>query len=188
MDPSDTAVIRDPEDSVRVSGRVKWFDVQKGYGFIEPLDSNGGDVMIHISCMRSAGYEEPQEGATITCVAVRRAKGLQAATILDVDATTAQASPRPAAARRFAAIEGGPFEPARVKWFNRRRGYGFVIPDNDPADVFLHVETLRSAGVEHVTPDEKLLVRCGQGPKGKVVVEVRPAAPSSAIAGRSSAG
>lgn len=178
MNRSDTAVSEDAEDGVRVTGRVKWFDAHKGYGFMEPSDASlAGDVMIHISCMRSAGYDEIEEGATITCIAVHRAKGFQATSIVAVDLSTAQPSQR-APARRAAAVEGGPFEPAKVKWFNRRKGYGFVIPDNDGRDVFLHVETLRSAGLEHVVPEDRLLVRCGEGPKGRVVVEARPAAPS----------
>jgi CspA family cold shock protein len=188
MKRSDTAVHDDAEDAVRVQGRVKWFDAHKGYGFIAPADGSlTGDVMIHISCMRSAGFDELAEGATITCLAVRRAKGFQASSILDVDVTTSVPVTRPPP-RRAASVEAGPLEPAKVKWFNRRRGYGFVIPDNDGRDVFLHVETLRAAGLEHVAPEDRLLVRCGDGPKGRVVVEARPAAPSTAVAGRGAAG
>jgi CspA family cold shock protein len=178
MDRSEPAVSEDADDAFEVRGRVKWFDAHKGYGFIEPADaSGGGDIMIHISCMRLAGYDELAEGATITCMVVKRLKGLQALSIVEVDSSTAQPSQR-TSSRRSATGDAGPLEPARVKWFNRRRGYGFVIPENDGHDVFLHVETLRGAGIEHVAPGDRLLVRCADGPKGRVVVEVRPAAPA----------
>ena len=186
MERADTSVDADQADAIRVEGRVKWFDAHKGYGFIQPEGSAfAGDVMVHISCVKAGGYEEPPEGATVVCMAVRRSKGMQAIEILDLDATTA-APARRITARRAPMIDGGPFEPATVKWFNRRKGYGFVIPENDQRDVFLHVETLRAAGFEHVTPEEKLLVRCGDGPKGRVVVEARPAAPGTGADGASS--
>ena len=79
LDGEDAAAER-----VRVSGRVKWFDVGKGYGFIVPDDpstTDGRDVLLHVTSLRDKGLETAQEGAPITCDCARRPKGWQAVEI-----------------------------------------------------------------------------------------------------------
>ncbi len=46
------------------TGTVKWFNAQKGFGFIQP-DDGGKDVFVHISAVERAGIENPQEGQKI---------------------------------------------------------------------------------------------------------------------------
>ena len=68
------------EESVRISGRVKWFDAGKGYGFIVPDDpSQTGlrDVLLHVTSLRNCGRESAAEGAIIVCEVVKRPKGWQ---------------------------------------------------------------------------------------------------------------
>lgn len=47
------------------SGTVKWFDPQKGYGFIEPAEGNK-DVFVHISALQKAGLSTLQDGQKVT--------------------------------------------------------------------------------------------------------------------------
>ncbi|WP_374305106.1 cold-shock protein [Ferrovibrio sp.] len=79
---------------IKISGKVKWFNAVKGFGFVSP-DDNSGDVFLHLSCLRQAGYESIEEGATVTLEVARRPKGMQAIRVLNVDTSTASPSRGP---------------------------------------------------------------------------------------------
>ncbi len=109
------------DESVRISGRVKWFDPGKGYGFIipdEPDKTDLKDVLLHVTNLRQCGHEHALEGSIIICDAVRRPKGWQVSAVVELDQSTA---PAPTERQRNADGEGSRRDGGRP--FNRRDGY-----------------------------------------------------------------
>lgn len=163
---------------IEVAGVIKWFDVAKGFGFVVPDEPGLPDVLLHVTCLRRDGFQTAYEGSRLVCEAVCRQKGLQAMRVLSMDESTAvHPSQLPPSRTHVQVTPSSGLEQVEVKWFNRVRGFGFLTRGDGSEDIFVHMETLRRFGITELRPGQRVLVRYGDGPKGKMVAEIRPVQP-----------
>ena len=170
---------RDEEALVRLSGTVKWFDATRGFGFLVS-DGAKGDILVHFSVLKEHDRRSLPEGAVVECLVAEQERGLQARRVLSIDLSQAvveAAHHQGTSADRIDPAEllseAGGFEPVRVKWFNRLRGYGFLLREgNSSEDIFVHMETVRRGGLSELVPEQQLRARIAVGRKGPLAVEV----------------
>jgi CspA family cold shock protein len=109
-----------------MTGTVKWFKADKGYGFITP-DGGGKDVFVHFSAIQGTGYRSLEEGARVEFEVAPGPKGPQASNVVRIDA--GGASPGAAEPRREAREPRRPdyrstSEPSRPGGFGRDEAQG----------------------------------------------------------------
>ena len=160
-------------DLPQVSGVVKWFDPGKGFGFILP-DEGGPDILLHVNALRNFGQGSVCDGAAIRVSVQRTERGLQAAQVIEITPPADEAGA--GALRPEDSFDGEtlalPLEPARVKWFDKGKGFGFANVFGRPEDVFVHMEVLRRSGFAELQAGEGVGLRIVDGERGRMAVMI----------------
>ncbi|MFC0282618.1 cold-shock protein [Camelimonas abortus] len=168
-----------------VGATVKWFNAQKGFGFVQ-LSDGSGEAFLHIRPVEAAGYSTLEPGTTLTVRIGQGQKGAQVTQVIDVDTSTAEPPrprfgdrgprsgggfgdrPRRPGGRFFdpSVLEGVPEEAGVVKWFNPERGFGFIALERGGKDVFVHQSALTRSGIGDLQEGQQVIVKLVEGPKG----------------------
>jgi CspA family cold shock protein len=160
-----------PQASEPVEAIVKWFDAEKGFGFVAIV--GGAEAFMHIRQLEAAGHSSVPEGARVKVRIGQGQKGPEVTEVIEVDQSTAQVTSTPAG--RSAPRSSSQRQPGvgvttecigSVKMYNADRGFGFVGQDGGGKDVFVHATTLERGGLSGLTEGQRVRMQIGQGQKG----------------------
>lgn len=165
----------DSQQLIRTSGQIKWFDPAKGFGFVVS-DQGGPDILLHANVLRNFGQGSIADGARVTIEVQKTDRGLQAVEIFEILPPEDDGSPVlddmvDISPEQISEME---LYPARVKWFDKAKGFGFANVFEDSRDVFLHVEVLRRSGMADLATGEAVGLRWMEGDRGLMAVEITP--------------
>lgn len=157
----------------KIHGQVKWFDPVKGFGFVVSNDG-GADILLHANVLRNYGQSSVADGAAIELVVQETERGVQAVEIVRIEPPESQMNVALADFQDLgeAEIANLPLQPARVKWFDKGKGFGFANIFGRDDDVFIHVEVLRRHGLAELQPGEALAIRVIDGRRGLMATQV----------------
>jgi CspA family cold shock protein len=161
-----------------IDGTVKWFNPEKGFGFVELADGSG-DVFLHIAVLEAAGHDSVGSGAKLNVQVGVGQKGRQITAVLAVDASAAtptEASKRPAARVSSSRERTDPATATvvegTVKWFNPEKGFGFVRCEDGEKDVFVHVSIVERAGLRGLDDGQRVAMKVVKTPKGREAISL----------------
>merc|ERR1719456_2006564 len=145
-------------ESKAIEGKVKWFDVKKGFGFIS-VDGQD-DVYVHHSDIHAEGFKALSDDQEVLLEIVTEEDGkCRAKNVTGRNGEMLEAPPR--RRRNFkqrdwtgvTAPQGKTL--GTVKWFNSKKGYGFIAYGDDE-DVFVHQTAIKSNGYRTLNEGQKV--------------------------------
>ena len=161
-----------------IDGVVKWFNAEKGFGFVELADGSG-DVFLHAAALEAAGHNTVEPGSKLNVQVAVGQKGRQITAVLSVDTSVAampRAHARPSSKSSFG--RGRP-DPATaisiegtVKWYNADKGFGFVGCEDGEKDVFLHASIVELAGLRRLDEGQRVSLKVVKTEKGRAAISV----------------
>ena len=129
-------------------GKVKFFNSQKGFGFIQ-RDEGGEDVFVHISQVERAGLEGLAEGQELQFNLVDRGGKISAADLQvvgDVIPVQQRAPQRQLTGEKATGT---------VKFFNTMKGFGFITRDDGKEDAFVHISAVERSGLPGINEGDR---------------------------------
>lgn len=161
------------------TGVVKFFNGQKGFGFIV-RDDGGEDVFVHISAVEQAGLTGLAEGQPLGFTLVDRG-GRISATDLKIEGEPLPVEDR-GPPRDRDAPRGGPQRQltgekatGTVKFFNAMKGFGFIQRDDGQPDAFVHISAVERAGMPTLNEGDRLEFELEVDRRGKyAAVNLQP--------------
>jgi cold shock CspA family protein/nucleoside phosphorylase len=141
-------------------GVVKFFNVQKGFGFIT-RDDGGEDVFVHISAVEQAGLTGLAEGQPLDFTLVDRG-GRVSATELRIEG-----DPLPVEDQAPQRDQTGETALGTVKFFNATKGFGFITRDDGQPDVFVHISAVERAGMISLNEGDRVQFEVEVDRRGK---------------------
>jgi cold shock protein len=159
-----------------ITGMVKWFSPEKGFGFIE-LSDGSGDAFLHGSVLAQSGIGAVQPGETLEVRIGPGHKGPHVTEVVSVDSSSA-VPVAPEGSGLQSAISHGSSSAAvevtgTVKWFNVQKGFGFITRNDNGQDTFIHVSALEQSGMTALSEGQAVVIDVVQGRKGLEAARVR---------------
>jgi CspA family cold shock protein len=160
-----------------LEGIVKWFNPEKGFGFVELADGSG-DVFLHVAVLQAAGHDTVEPNAKLSLQVGQGQKGRQATAVLSLDATAAKNS---TVSRPSTLGSAGPsrLDPSTattiegiVKWYNPNKGFGFVSSEDGEKDVFVHATILERAGLPNIGEGKRVSMKVVKTQKGREAISI----------------
>ncbi len=165
----------EPSSGPPVQAVVKWYNPDKGFGFVQLADGSG-DAVLHVSVVERSGHGSVPPGATLEVRAGPGPKGPQVTEILSVDSSTAQQEQprRSRPERSYASTDRASIEEiGTVKFYAAERGFGFIVRDSGGKDIFVHASALNRAGITELGEGQRVAVDMVEGGKGPEALSIR---------------